>query len=134
MSQGYQIYDQHSLYYLTFQIVNWVDVFTRLAYKEIIIDSLNYCRKNKGLELYGYVIMTNHIHLIARSKESNQLSDTIRDFKKFTSKKLIEAIKDHPESRREWLLRKFSYEAQKLRMTTSPRISSSVLTVRPSHS
>jgi REP element-mobilizing transposase RayT len=112
MSQGYQIYDQHSLYYLTFQIVNWVDVFTRLAYKEIIIDSLNYCRKNKGLELYGYVIMTNHIHLIARSKESNQLSDTIRDFKKFTAKQLLESISQPTESRSDWMLKRFEFAAK----------------------
>jgi hypothetical protein len=41
------------------------------------------------------------------------LQNVIRDFKKFTSKKLIEAIQEHPESRREWLLKKFSFEAQK---------------------
>lgn len=53
--------------------------------------------------LYGYVIMSNHIHLIAQSKEG-KLSDLIRDFKKFTSKNILEAIKTEPESRREWML------------------------------
>lgn len=48
MSQGYQIYDQNKLYYLTFQIVQWVDVFTRNEYKQIIVNSFDYCRKNKG--------------------------------------------------------------------------------------
>jgi REP element-mobilizing transposase RayT len=88
MSQGYQIYYQHALYYRTFQIVKWVDVFTRVEYKEIEVNSFDYCPKNKGLELYAYVIMTNHIHLIATSQENHKLSDTIRDFKKFTANKL----------------------------------------------
>ena len=56
--------------------------------------------------------MTSHIHLIVTAFD-DELQNVIRDFKKFTSKKLIEAIKEHPESRREWLLRKFSFEAQK---------------------
>jgi REP element-mobilizing transposase RayT len=65
MSQGYQIYNQNALYYLTFQIVEWVDIFTRKEYKDIAINSFNFCRNNKGLELYAYVIMSNYIHLIA---------------------------------------------------------------------
>jgi hypothetical protein len=32
MSTGYQINDQEGLYYLTFQIVDWIDVFTRQIY------------------------------------------------------------------------------------------------------
>ncbi len=56
--------------------------------------------------------MTSHIHLIVTAFDG-ELQNVVRDFKKFTSKKLIETIKEYPESRREWLLRKFSYEAQK---------------------
>jgi len=78
-------------------MVKWVDVFTRLEYKEIITDSFTFCRKSKGLELYAYVVMTNHIHLIARAKENYQLSDIIRDFKKFTAHKLLENIRQQLE-------------------------------------
>ena len=53
--------------------------------------------------LYGYVIMSNHIHLIVQSKEGKR-SDLIRDLKKITSKNILEAIKTEPESRREWML------------------------------
>lgn len=48
MSSGYQIEEQFELYFLTFTIVDWVDIFTRKSYKDIIIDSLNYCIKHKG--------------------------------------------------------------------------------------
>ncbi len=53
--------------------------------------------------LYGYVIMTNHIHLIIQS-EKGELSDLIRDFKKFTATQILELLKNSPESRKEWIL------------------------------
>ena len=56
--------------------------------------------------MYGYVIMSNHIHLIIQSKDGN-LSDLIRDFKKFTAKSILEKIENEPERRREWMLEKF---------------------------
>jgi hypothetical protein len=58
MSTGYQINDQEGLYYLTFQIVDWIDVFTRQVYRDIIIDSLKYAIENKGLDIFAYVIMS----------------------------------------------------------------------------
>lgn len=112
MSTGYQIYDQTKTYYFTFQIVGWVDIFTRKEYREIIIDSLNYCRKEKGLEIFAYVIMTNHIHIILSSK-SGKLSDTVRDFKSYSAKRIIEVVKSKEESRRAWMLEIFSKEADK---------------------
>lgn len=112
MTQGYQIKDQEAAYYLTLQIVHWADIFTRKIYREIIIDSLNYCQKEKGLEIYAYVIMSNHVHLLARSGNGN-LSDIIRDFKRHTSKHIIKAIEETEESRREWLLMIFRYAARK---------------------
>lgn len=52
--------------------------------------------------------MTNHVHLIIRARERNNLPDILRDYKKFTSKASIKAIKDNPqESRQEWLLKQF---------------------------
>jgi REP element-mobilizing transposase RayT len=111
MPTGYQMKDQSAMYYLTLQIVHWADIFTRQVYRDIILDSLTYCRKNKELELFAYVIMSNPFHIIVRSK-SNTLSNTIRDFKRHTSKKIIETIKEQPESRREWLLMIFRYAAK----------------------
>src|SRR5690606_5633553 len=65
-----------------------------------------FCIKQKGMILYGYVIMSNHIHLIVQSKEE-KLSDLMRDFKKYTAKKILELIQTEPESRREWMLERF---------------------------
>jgi REP element-mobilizing transposase RayT len=67
MSTGYQIRDQVALHYLIIQVVDWIDIFTRQVYRDMVIDSLRYCLDNKGLQLFGYVIMSNHVHLIANS-------------------------------------------------------------------
>ena len=96
------------LYFITSTVIDWMDVFTRPAYKRIVVDSLKYCQANKGLEIYAWVLMTNHLHMTV-SLQSNQstiqIGDVLRDFKKFTSKALVKAIQDNDrESRKEWLL------------------------------
>lgn len=103
--------ESNSIYFLTMTVVDWVDIFTREDYRYIIIDSLKYCQKEKGLEVYSWCLMTNHLHLIAAAKENGPftLSDILRDFKKFTSKTIIERIKEIPESRRKWLLDRFEF-------------------------
>ncbi|MCK5105498.1 MAG: transposase [Cyclobacteriaceae bacterium] len=101
------------MYFMTITTIGWIDVFTRLNYRSIIIDSLKFCQQTKGLVIYAYVIMSNHLHLIASSDAGYILTDTIRDFKKFTAKEIIKTIKEIPESRREWMLNKFQYEANR---------------------
>lgn len=99
-------------YYLTLTVVGWVDVFTRKNHRDVIIESLKYCQKEKGLIVFAYCIMSNHIHMVANTHEPFDLKDTIRDFKKFTSKKIIQQIQNEPESRREWMLQFFEEEAE----------------------
>ena len=103
MSTGYKIDEKDGIYFLTFQIIEWVDIFSRKIYKDLIIESLDYCIKSKGLVVYAFVIMPNHIHLLAES-EQKDLSGTIRDFKKYTSNRIIKLIKAGGESREGWLL------------------------------
>ncbi|HEY0670420.1 MAG TPA: hypothetical protein VGD22_19715 [Sphingobacteriaceae bacterium] len=48
--------------------------------------------------------MSNHLHMIVCS-DQGKLSDTLRDFKKFTASKIVKAIEENPgESRKSWLL------------------------------
>ena len=101
MSTGYRISEQDELHYVTFQIVKWIDIFTRQIYRDIIIDCLRYSQQNKALEVYAYVIMSNHVHLLIRCGRG-RLSDTIREIKSFTARKIIETIDTEAESRREW--------------------------------
>lgn len=104
MSRKYKFGESTGAYFISFATVYWIDVFTRDIYFSIIIESLDYCRKNKGMEIYGYCIMPSHVHLIFRSAEADP-SGLIRDFKGFTSRKMLKTIEENiQESRKEWLL------------------------------
>ena len=83
-------------------------LFTRNEYKDILIDSLEFCQKNKGMELFAWCIMSNHVHIIFRSIEGQKPELLLGDFKRFTSNRIIKTIKEnHRESRKEWLLEQF---------------------------
>ena len=94
------------LYFTTTTVIDWVDIFTRPIYKHIVIESLAYCQEQKGLEIYAWVLMSNHLHMIIGTQETDiKLSDILRDFKKFTNKKMMVAIESNQqESRKEWIL------------------------------
>ena len=106
-ADNYFITDQNATYFLTFTVEDWIDIFTRKEYKVVIADSLNYCIENKGLEVFAWCLMSNHIHLVCRAKEDYRISDIIRDFKKFTAKTILKMIEKEPESRKEWMLYRF---------------------------
>ncbi len=110
---GYKIRNQAAIHFLTFAVVEWIDVFTRREYRDIVLDSIRYCQKEKGLLLHCWCIMSNHLHLIA-SARNHDLSGVLGDFKKFTSKKIIGSIKQNKkESRRDWMLEIFNREGEK---------------------
>ena len=105
MSRAYKFHNPEGLYFISFATIGWVDVFTRREYREILLESIEYCQNNKGLELYAWCVMSNHVHLIIKAEEGFVLPDIIRDLKKFTSKKIIKAIEENPqESLKEWML------------------------------
>ena len=112
MSEKYKIWDQRKAYFLTMTVVGWIDVFIRNNLKMTVVNSLKYCQKEKGLEIFGYCLMSSHLHLIARADSNHLLSDIIRDFKKFTSKSVIAQIQTEPESRRDWMLEYFRSEGE----------------------
>jgi len=110
---GYKIRNPAAIHFITFAVVEWVDVFTRKDYRDIVLDSIKFCQAEKGLVLHGWCLMSNHLHLMVSAKNEN-LSDILRDFKKFTSKQIIEAIiKNKQESRRDWMLKIFQEEGSK---------------------
>ena len=94
------------LFFTTSTVIDWMDVFTRPVYKHIILDSLEFCQEQKGLEIYAWVLMTNHLHMIVgTSRDDVTVSDILRDFKKFTNRNIVKAIQENTqESRKEWLL------------------------------
>ncbi|WP_044211729.1 transposase [Flammeovirga sp. OC4] len=114
MPRAHSFYDQEATYFVTMTVVYWIDVFTREEYRNILLDSLRFCQKNKGLKIHAYVIMSNHVHLIITKGQHINLSDILRDFKKHTSKTVIKNIQENrEESRREWMLWMFERAGQK---------------------
>ena len=106
--QHYSIRPDKS-YFMTLTVVDWIDVFTRVNHKMLLIDSLKYCQREKGLNIFAWCLMPSHLHLIANTNVKFELADVIRDFKKYTSKKIIKQIQNESESRWEWMLNRFEY-------------------------
>ena len=103
MRTRYKIFDQAPPYFLTHTIVSWVPVFTRRPYFDLIIETLRYCRENKGLKLFAWVILDNHMHMLAAS---DQLSKTMKEFKSFTAREIIKLAQ---AGDRDWLLAQFKF-------------------------
>jgi REP element-mobilizing transposase RayT len=99
-------------YFITLTVVGWLDIFTRQRYCDILIQSLQYCIRHKSLEVYSYVIMPSHVHLIARSPMGG-LNAVLRDFKRHTAKAIIHSIStESGESRRAWVVHMLQYHAK----------------------
>jgi REP element-mobilizing transposase RayT len=108
MSRNYKFHNPEGVYFVSFAVVEWIDVFTRNEYKNILVNSLVFCQKEKGMEIFAWCIMTNHLHLVFRSVSGQRPELLLGDFKRFTSKEVVKAIKENPrESRKEWLLEQF---------------------------
>jgi|GEM_PF-226716 REP element-mobilizing transposase RayT len=108
MSHNYKFPNPDGVYFISFAVVEWLDVLTRNEYKNLLVDCLRYCQKKKGMEIFTWCIMTNHVHLIFRSSGEQKPELLIGDFKRFTSKALVKAIIENlRESRKEFLLEQF---------------------------
>ena len=104
MSRKYKFHNESGAYFISFATVYWLDVFTRQVYFNVLEESIDYCRAEKGMEVFAYCFMPSHVHLIFRSSNEDP-SGLIRDFKGFTARKMIKTIEENPqESRKEWLL------------------------------
>ena len=114
MSRSYKFHNPEGLYFVSFAVVEWIDVFTQNLYKNILVESLSFCQQNKGMEIVAWCIMTNHVHLIFRSIKEQRPELLLGDFKRFTSKAIIKAIKENPqEDRKDVMLEGFRKAAKK---------------------
>ncbi len=104
MASSYKFHNPEGVYFITFAVVEWVDVFTRKEYPEIVVESLRFCQKEKGLVIHAWCIMSNHLHLIIAKNGTADLHEIMRDMKKFTSAQITKAIEESNESRKGWML------------------------------
>ena len=113
MRSRYKINEPRHAHFVTATITEWLPVFTTGACCDILIRSFQHCRERKGLQIYGWVILDNHLHAILQGPE---LANTIRDFKRFTAGALLDQIRAEG---REWLLNQLSYYRAKHKASTS---------------
>jgi putative transposase len=99
------------LYFVTLTVVDWINLFDREIYKQIMIENLKHCQDKENLDVFAYVIMSNHLHMVCRRIDKD-LNELLGRFKSFTSKQFLKEIQNNPkESRKEWLLQLFSEKA-----------------------
>lgn len=79
-------------YFVTFTVKNWIHFFDRYDRFEILEKSFIHCQKNKGLKINSFVFMLNHLHFIG---SAHDLSEVIRDMKKFLSKEFKKSIQTY---------------------------------------
>ena len=103
MRSRYTIVESEGIYFLTATIVNWLPVLIGNDVCNMVLESLLFCRKSKDLRLYAYVIMENHIHLVA---EAPELSRCMQSFKQYSARKLIALAQT---TGKEWQLHQFEY-------------------------
>jgi len=104
MSDKYKIFKGDDPYFVTFTVVDWLKVFIDDSNKMVLIDSIKYCQKNKELNLYGYCIMPNHVHMIIQATGVFSISDILRDLKKYTAKAIVKKLEEEkPNGYKEYL-------------------------------
>lgn len=100
--------DRQACYFITFNTVDWVDVFIRPVYKQVVVHTLNHFTESRGLIIYSWCLMTNHLHLLVQAKQGHIIADIEKEYKSFTTTKILEAIDTEPEARRNWMLKRFA--------------------------
>jgi putative transposase len=100
-----------TLYYphfFTATILEWMHLLKADQYKNIIINSLDFLVQNHRVAIYGFVLMSNHIHLEWHIAEGHKRENVQRDFLKFTA----QMIKADMERHHPLLLEKFRVNAK----------------------
>ncbi len=88
----YQFANPAQPHFLTCTVIEWLPVFTRQEATQILFDSWNYLQRNQGLQLYGFVVLENHLHVVAQARN---LPSTWSNFKSYTARRIIDLLKAH---------------------------------------
>jgi len=106
---GWKLHPEFNTYFITSSITEWSKIFVDETYFSVIANNLSYCKEHKDLILHAYVIMLDHIHLIATTSKSYQMAEIMRDFKSYTSKEIRKQLL---KEKREGILSTFSQAAE----------------------
>lgn len=73
-------------YFVTCTTVEWLPIFKEDCHQKIVLDALAFIRERKHTQLNAFVLMPSHLHAVLWPEEKVNLSDVLRDFKRFTSR------------------------------------------------
>jgi len=85
----YRIWEKDQAHFLTCTVVGWIPVFTRAETMDTVLESWRYLQQQRGFQLFGYVILENHLHLVASSPD---LAQEMKDFKSFTARRIVDLL------------------------------------------
>ncbi|KAA8708667.1 REP-associated tyrosine transposase [Pseudomonas cannabina] len=85
----YTITEPESPHFLTCTVVEWLPLFTRPALVDILLSAWRYQQAHQGLQLYGYVVLENHLHFVAQAPE---LDKCVSSFKSFTARQIVDSL------------------------------------------
>lgn len=95
-------------HFITLQTVDWIDVFIRPVYKQVIVHTLNHFIESKGLIVHAWCLMTHHLHLLVQTRPGVSMNELEIEYKKFTTTKILEAIETEPQIRKDWIMNRFN--------------------------
>jgi putative transposase len=87
-------YNQAFAYFVTVTLSGFVELFRKDEYAQIVLGNLNHYRDKFEFRLLAYVIMPHHLHLVIHPNSKGNISEIMRDFKKYTAKGIIERLEE----------------------------------------
>jgi putative transposase len=81
--------EEQAPHFLTATVVAWLPVFSHPEFVQSVLNSWRFQQRERGLCLYGYVILENHLHFIASAPN---LSDAVLRFKSFTARQIVDGL------------------------------------------
>lgn len=122
MSEKYKTLNPDGAYFVTFTIVEWIKVFEDDSFKQIIIENIRFYQETKGLIVYGYCIMPNHVHMIIQSGSNYSVSEVLRDLKKFTSRSIVRKLEEEKPDGYQNILHQFFKAGQLLKRVKNYKV------------
>ena len=87
----YKIYEPTHPHFITCTVLNWIPLFTNKESVGILLESFKYLQETDNLKLYAYVILENHIHIVA---QSDDIGKSMAKFKRHTARKLLNLLQE----------------------------------------
>ncbi|RPI18709.1 MAG: transposase [Ignavibacteriae bacterium] len=90
MRSTYKILDKDGLYFVTSSIVNWIPIFNNEKYLNILFESIKFSQIVKGLNVFAYVFLFDHFHMIVTASDVKSIMQAIKGF---TAREIIKELK-----------------------------------------